>query len=146
MSHYPSGRPGPAQLKILSQEVAGLLQVPPRLTDAFVDYVARQNISIIHLEREAVLLGVASEYQTIPHHPHERDAAASTISRNSTPPLQVRDYTTFERRVKDRIAMINMWKARLRYARGVRYYRVSYEQLIGPAAQSSARFARSATD
>ena len=61
-------------------------QVPPRLRNAFVTYVARENITIIHLEREAVLLQVASGLQSFGHM-HERDAANAAKSRQSTAPL-----------------------------------------------------------
>jgi len=113
-------------------------QVPPRLMSAFVTYVAREHITIIHLEREAVLLQVASHFQTQSGLMHETDAANAAKIRQSTAPLAA-PFETVKQMMKQRIAEHDEWKAHLRYAPGVRYYHVAYEHLIGPAAENYLR-------
>ena len=113
-------------------------QVPPRLMSAFVTYVAREHITIIHLEREAVLLQVASLFQIKSGHYHETDAANAAKIRQSTAPLAA-PFETVKQMMKQRIAEHDEWKAHLRYAPGVRYYHLAYEHLIGPAAENYLR-------
>lgn len=108
-------------------------QVPPRLRDAFVNYVVQENIVIIHLERMAVLLNIASRFQTIHGHAHERDGTSAAQSRESTEPLAA-PFAIVARMMKSLIAEHDEWKARLRFAPGVRYFHAAYEHLIGPAA------------
>ena len=113
-------------------------QVPPQLVGAFVRYVAEENISVVHLEREAVLLQVASAFQANKSKMHDLDAASAASTRASTPPLAI-PFARAEEGIRARLAAHGAWKARLRYAPGVRYYHVGYEQLTGPAAENYLR-------
>jgi len=112
-------------------------QVPPRLVNEFIKYVVEGNISVVHLEREAVLLQVASHHQT-KHKAHDTNASSAAATRTSIPPLAI-PFATVEKQMKAKLAEHRAWTDRLRYTPGVRYYHVAYEQLTGAAAENYLR-------
>ena len=113
-------------------------QVPPRLINEFIKYVVEENISVVHLEREAVLLQVASNYQTNAVKMHDTNASRAAATRASTPPLAV-PFATVKEKIRAILAEHRAWTDRLRYTPGVRYYHVAYEQLTGAAAENYLR-------
>jgi len=113
-------------------------QVPPRLVNEFIKYVVEENISVVHLEREAVLLQVASHHQTKTGMMHDTNASSAAATRASTPPLAI-PFATAEREIRAKLAKHRAWTDRLRYTPGVRYYHVAYEQLTGAAAENYLR-------
>jgi len=114
-------------------------QVPPRLRSDFVQYVTENEIKLLHLERQAVLLQVASgRYQSKRNQLHEWDPMRAAQSRCSTPRLHV-PFSEIEPQLRQSIEEHRWWKSRLRYAPGVSYEHVTYEELIGPAAESHLR-------
>mmetsp|Transcript_1292 Transcript_1292/g.2745 ORF Transcript_1292/g.2745 Transcript_1292/m.2745 type:complete len:255 (-) Transcript_1292:8-772(-) len=115
-------------------------QVPPRLVIPFVEYLARENIIVIHLEREAVLLTMASRYdlQQEPARPHSTNSTSAARLRESTPLLNI-SFDRLKNDIEEMIATHIEWKTRLRYAPGVRYFHIGYEQLVGPVAENYLR-------
>ena len=113
-------------------------QVPPRLVNEFIKYVVEENISVVHLEREAVLLQVASRFQTKAGMMHDTNASSAAATRASTPQLAL-PFATVERLIRAKVAEHRAWSDRLRYTPGVRYYHVAYEQLTGAAAENYLR-------
>jgi len=113
-------------------------QVPPRLESAFVSWLAQANVTVVHLVREATALKVASSFQTTSGAMHSRNATAAAEQQKSTPLLSV-PFATFKKKVDASIAIAQRWSSGLRYAVGVRYYYVSYESMLGPAAENYLR-------
>jgi LPS sulfotransferase NodH len=114
-------------------------QVPPRLMDAFLRYLAEEDIAVVHLEREAVVLQIASSHQSNAREGmHERSAAHAEARRKATPPLNV-PFENLASDIRRRMSLNAQWAARLKYSAGVRYYHVAYEQLTGPASESYLR-------
>ena len=57
-------------------------QVPPRLVNEFIKYVVEGNISVVHLEREAVLLQALEQAKQL-HAYHPAAARLELMSWNS---------------------------------------------------------------
>jgi len=113
-------------------------QVPWRLRDDFIRYVVAENISVIHLVREATLLQVASHHQTEAGKPHDRNASSAAASRASTPPLAI-PFAIVQKEIRHKLAEHRAWTELLRYTPGIRYYHVTYEQLTDVAAENYLR-------
>jgi len=108
-------------------------QVPPRLVDQFVKYAKENDITVVHLEREAVVLRVSSGTQSKHGQMHERDEAHASAVRASTPMFDM-PFATLDKAIKAKMTENLEWTKRLKYAPNLRYYHVSYEQLTGRAA------------
>ena len=125
-ANYNSGKASVIGYKLMYD------QVPPRLINEFIEYVSKEDICIVHLER-VVLLQVASHLQTIHGKMHNTNASEAAASRASTRPVAA-PFEVVRELVKAKIAQNHEWTQRLRYAPGARYYHVAYEQLTGKAA------------
>ena len=113
-------------------------QVPPRLENMFVDWLVKTNVAVVHLEREATVLKVVSSYQSPSGHMHETKASKAAKNRVHTPPLNL-PFSKIKDQILSSAAASKKWGDRLQYNPGVRYYHVSYEQVIGPAAEHHLR-------
>jgi hypothetical protein len=102
-------------------------QVPAQLMGKFLSYVAAQNISVVHLVREATVLRLASHQQTSVAH----TSNATLAQQLHYELMKWTDGQAVAIAVKEIEEMHVKWQLRLQMYPLIRYHYVSYESLLG---------------
>lgn len=117
------------------QSAIGFKLMYDQVTDhgKFVYYLKRNDIAVIHLVREASVLILASTLQTNLKAMHMTNATEAELSQRETPAV-ILNTKSIKANVRAMEKETAYWVNRLKYHADIKYYYVSYEQMLSPFA------------
>jgi hypothetical protein len=95
----------------------------------FYHYLKRNQITVIHLVREAIFLSITSSH-TDEGLWHSNNASVANHTRNSTP-LASQSLLAWDRKLTEAENVISFYRTRLTNSIGVQYHFLPYERLLG---------------